>query len=446
MKKKLLSCLGIILFLAGFIFSHITGTTIVKDTFASTSMSLPAVLYSVSNTAAVLLTLVVIFALIALISYWGRQNNVGFLFLALSVVLFIICLIILCCDTDNYVIYNDLVAALKENGIKSVKKRDVHITITPDVFCYITSALGILAVAIGFPKLSNHNLRQELKREIEPYIFIGPHLILFLLFFLVPVIYGVYAAFTKWDIFGTPKFVGLANFKTILFDAENVYYHQFRNGLWNTVKFVICSVPGCIILPLGLALALRPRLKGSKVLQGIFYLPALMSASSVMLAWEFFFKKTYGMLNNLFGSTANWFEPPYSWIMVVVISVWWCNGSNMVIFQSALAGIPQDHYEAASIDGANTWQKFWNITLPGIRYPLAYTLTHSIVAQFNVYAQVDILLGYDNGEANAVLMMYIRDTAFKQQVAGIASAMALVLGVCIALCTLMQVRVMREQN
>ncbi len=446
MKKKWLTCAAILLFLLGFAFSHITGEAVVRETGVSTGMSFPALLYSVSSTAAVLLTLVVIFALIALISYMTRQNSVGFLFLVLAVLLFIACVIMLCTDTSNYVIYNDLNAALKERGVKGFKKRDVKISITPDLFCYLTCALGLAALGLGAPGMRGHTPRGNLKREVEPYLFIGPHLILFLLFFLVPVIYGIYAAFTKWDIFGTPEFVGLANFKTILFDKENIYYRQFRNGLWNTVKFVAYSVPGCVILPLCLALAMQVKMKGNKFMQGLFYLPALMSASSVMLAWEYFFKKTYGMLNNLFGSTANWFEPPYSWIMVVLITIWWCNGSNMVIYQSALAGIPRDHYEAASIDGANAWQKFWNITLPGIRYPLAYTLTHSIVSQFNIYAQVDILLGYDNGEANAVLMMYIRDTAFKQGVAGIASAMALVLGVCIAVCTAMQVRVMREEG
>ena len=132
--------------------------------------------------------------------------------------------------------------------------------------------------------------------------------------------------------------------------------------------------------------------------------------------------------------------------LIVIITIWWFTGGNMVIYQSALAGIPQDHYEAASIDGANGWQKFWYITLPGMRYPLSYTLTTTIVAQFNVYAQVDILLGYDNNGANAVLLMYIRDIAFTQRIAGMASSMALILGLCIALATFVQVRVMRESN
>ena len=115
-------CIAIFLFLTGFVFSGITGTATVRNTPVSTHMSFPGVLYSVSNTAAVLLILVVIFAVIALISYWNNQNSAGFLFLALSILLFIVCSIMLCLDTDNYVIYNDLAASLKDAGIKGFKK------------------------------------------------------------------------------------------------------------------------------------------------------------------------------------------------------------------------------------------------------------------------------------------------------------------------------------
>ena len=445
MKKNYLACIAIVAFLVMFVFSGITATTTAKEVTVSTSRSFLEILYSLSSTAAVFFTLVVTFALIALISYLARQNSVGFLFIALSSVLFCICVILLCTEKNNYMLYNTLSDMLKATGAKGVKKRDVTIIVGLDSLAWVTIGLSILSAVFGFPKKAADSRIHMLRKEIKPFLFVGPHLIIFLLFFLIPTIYGIYAAFTKWDIFGNPTFVGFNNLRILLFEKSNVYYRQLRNGLWNTIKFVIYSVPGCIVFPLMLALALRVRFRGNKFFQGLFYLPALMSASSVMLAWEYFFKKSYGMMNNLFGSTANWFQPPYSWIMVVLITIWWCTGGNMVIYQSALAGIPQDYYEAASIDGANPWQTFWNITVPSMRYPLAYTLTTSIVAQFNIYAQVDILLGYDNSEANAVLMMYIRDTAFSQQVAGMASAMALILGLCIAICTAPQVRIMQKE-
>lgn len=158
------------------------------------------------------------------------------------------------------------------------------------------------------------------------------------------------------------------------------------------------------------------------------------------------FNPDYGILNNFFGSTANWFRPPYSWIVVVVVTVWWCTGGTMVIYQSALASIPRDQYEAAEVDGAGTWQKFFSITLPNMRYPLMYTFITTVVAQFNIYGQPDILFGFTNQEANAVLLQYIYENSVKNQVAGMASAMAVILGLCIMAVSFVQMRVMVRNN
>ena len=152
------------------------------------------------------------------------------------------------------------------------------------------------------------------------------------------------------------------------------------------------------------------------------------------------------MMNHFFGSTANWFTPPYSWIMLVIITVWWCTGSTMVIYQSALASIPQDQYEAAAVDGANAIQKFISVTLPNMIYPLMYTLVTAVVAQFNIFGQPDILLGFNNQEANAVLLQYIYENSVKKQVAGMSSAMAVILGLCIMCVTFIQIRIMVKNN
>ena len=251
-------------------------------------------------------------------------------------------------------------------------------------------------------------------------------MILFVTFSLVPIIYGLYAAFTKWDLYNDPVFNGLANFKTILFDSSNTYYAQLRNGLGNTFKFVIYSTPLCILVPFTIAMATKQVAKGSKILQAIYYLPSLMSTTTVMLTWKYFFNNTYGMANNLLGSTWNWFAPPYSWLMLVIVTA--------------------DQYEAAAIDGAGAWQKFKYITLPNMSYPLMYTLITTLIAQFNVYGQPNLLTEYSYNGANAVLLMYIRDAAFKQQVAGISSSMALILGLTIMCVSFLQIRLMRGDN
>ena len=132
--------------------------------------------------------------------------------------------------------------------------------------------------------------------------------------------------------------------------------------------------------------------------------------------------------------------------MLVIITIWWGNGGTMVIYQSSLASIPEEQYEAASIDGANAVQKFFYVTLPNMSYPMMYTLVTTIIAQFNVYGQPQMMMGYNYDGANAVLMMYIKDTAFAQGVAGIASAMALILAAIIMVVAAIQIRIMFKDS
>lgn len=125
-----------------------------------------------------------------------------------------------------------------------------------------------LATLLAMPALGSASNRRALKRDLLPYAYIGPHLFFFIVFFVTPAIYGVYAAFTKWDLFNEPVFIGLENFRTMLFDSSNTYYRQLRNGLFNTIKFVIYSVPFCILVPLSLACALPVAAARQQVLSG----------------------------------------------------------------------------------------------------------------------------------------------------------------------------------
>ena len=115
----------------------------------------------------------------------------------------------------------------------------------------------------------------------------------------------------------------------------------------------------------------------------------------------------------------------------------------MVIYQSALASVPTELFEAAAVDGANEWNKFKSITLPSMRYPIMYTFILAVVAQFNIYGQPLMLTGFANNESNAVLLMYVYENAIKKQVAGISAAMALVLGLCIMAVSYVQIRLLR---
>lgn len=152
---------------------------------------------------------------------------------------------------------------------------------------------------------------------------------------------GIYAAFTDWNIFEAPKWVGFKNFNEILFNSDSTFYRQFHTGLWNTVQFVIYSVPLIIIIPLLMALAINSRILGYKVFQSIYYAPSLLSISAVVLTWIFMFNKNNGLINNILNLDWNWGgsgsalgktggTQPYTWMGLVIITVWWCIGQNLV--------------------------------------------------------------------------------------------------------------------
>jgi len=431
--------------LAAFAFSSVTASTTVKDITISTRVSLLSALYSLSSGATLLLPLFMVLVLLAFISFCGKQTNVGFLFISSAFVIFIVLLIWYSSETRNTSQYTVLEDMLKEQGVR-FKKRDIIIRVIPNLTCYLTLALNIAASLVTIPPLGIKEKRYLLKREMEPYAFIAPHILFFVVFSLVPAVYGIYTAFTRWDLYNEPVFAGFKNLYTILFDSENSYYLQFRIGLINTIKHVVFTTPFLIVLPMCIALAMHTRCRGRKLFQSLYYLPSLLSASTVVLAWQYIFKRTYGVMNNFFMSSVDWYTPPYTWIIQVVVTVWWGLGANMIIYQSALAGIPQDQYEAASIDGANGWRTFFCITVPNMRYPIMYTFVTTLVAEFGVNAQPEMLFGFRNSGSNAVIMMYIRTAAMQQGIAGIGSAMAFMLGICIMTVTLFQIRVMRSSD
>ena len=433
-------------FLVLFALSGVSASTTLKETTVSTWMSLPKLFFSLSSASILLIPLSLVCMVCALAAIFGRQRNVAMMFSLVAFLAFGSFILLFSMEEMNSALYTPLSDALKEAGVK-FKKRDVKEIVTAfSPLVYIALAAAGAMALLCMPRWGRESDRRGVKRDLLPYAYIAPHLFFFIIFFITPAVYGVYAAFTKWDLFNEPVFTGLENFRTMLLDSQNTYYRQLRNGLWNTVKFVLYSVPFCILVPLTLALALHAKSRGSKFFQAMYYFPSLLSITTVTLSWRYMFSPDYGVMNRFFGSTANWFTPPYSWAVIVIVTVWWCTGSTMVIYQSALASIPQDHYEAAAVDGAGAWQKFLHITLPGMRYPLMYTFVTAVVAQFNIYGQPLILTGFANKEANAVLLMYIQENAVKKQVAGMSAAMALVLGLCIMVVSFVQLRVMRSNT
>lgn len=287
------------------------------------------------------------------------------------------------------------------------------------------------------------------EKKVLPWLFLFPHLIIFSLFFLIPMVFGVYISFTDWDLFGSPNFVGFSNYQELFFNQDSIFYEQLRIGLKNTFLFVIFTVPFCIAVPLLLAAGLNAKPKLAKIFQSIFYMPSLFAISAIVIIWTLIFNVNYGPINTILGSSVPWTgTQPYAWIALVVVTVWWTIGGNMVIYQAALNGISKDFYEAADIDGASSIQKFFKITLPAIKGQLLYTVVMTTIAQFNVYGQPLMLTGGGPNNSTRVLLMYIQQNAFGsgQSIAGMASAMAVILGLCIMVVSFIQFRFLRNKD
>lgn len=287
------------------------------------------------------------------------------------------------------------------------------------------------------------------KLNLTPYLFVSPHIIIFLIFFAYPLIYGIYASFTKWNLFTDPVWVGLQNFNTILFNTESTFYRQFWNGLGNTIKFVLMCVPPQIIIPLFIANLLSKKPKGHTVFQSLFYLPTLFSITAVTLTWLFIFNRSLGLWNRVFGTDINWYaQQPYAWITILVTTLWWGIGINMIIYIAALSGVDKSVLEASEIDGASGMKRFWYVVIPSIRFPLIYTLITTTIAQFNIYGQPLMLTNGGPNESTSVLLMYIRNLAFGTgtPIAGLSSAMAVLLGLVIAVVSIGQLIITRKQN
>lgn len=284
-------------------------------------------------------------------------------------------------------------------------------------------------------------------------LFLAPHTLIFTIFFIIPFFYGIIISLYKWNMFFPDKrtFIGLENFQKILFDSESIYHEYFFNGLKNTFTFVGLSVPFLILIPLLFAMLINVEPKGYKTFRGIFYLPSLLSISTLVLIWRWVLNTNVGILNLTLGELGfdkiPWLaEQPFAWISLVLMTVWWTIGGNMVIFTASLKEIPDSLYEAADVDGANGWQKFWRITIPGMRNQLVYITIMTTLASFNVFGQPQLATGGGPSESTKVLMMYIREIAFGGSVPnpGIATAMAILLGIIMILISIFQSRLLKR--
>ncbi len=264
------------------------------------------------------------------------------------------------------------------------------------------------------------------REEFAAGIFLAPALILLGIFLIFPIGYLGYLSFTGGSFTRSGvHWVGLNNYLRLLLTPD------FWQVIFNTLYFTIGTVVPSIVLSLGLAILLNRNLPFTGVFRTIYFIPSIVSLVAAGLGFRWLFQ-TDGAVNSLlsnFGfNKIPWLSDPL-WAMPVLIlmSIWKQIGFNMVVFLAGLQTIPVNRYEAAELDGANSWQQFWYITLPGIQSTLIFAVITTVIFTLKSFEQAYVITGGGPLNSTNLLVYYIYDRAFAQFDFGYAAAAAIVL-------------------
>jgi multiple sugar transport system permease protein len=272
---------------------------------------------------------------------------------------------------------------------------------------------------------------------------VAPFVLTFALVFLYPTLRLVELSFTNSPLIGTGEWVGLDNFRRLLTDR------LFLTSLKNNGYFVLLTVIPTTVLALVIALMVT-RLKGSlqALALAIFFLPYILPVSVVTQIWTWMLDFQFGVLQPvidfLYGRPVPVFKNPY-WVMpmVALVTIWWTNGFNVLLFIAGLRNIPRDYYEAAQLDGATRLQQFRRVTWPLLWPVTALVLTLQLILQLKIFDQVYLLSAGGPFNSSYVLLLMVYREAFQLNNGGYASAVALVLFVLIAVLSVLQFQLLR---
>lgn len=287
--------------------------------------------------------------------------------------------------------------------------------------------------------------RVALAEERWGYLFIMPWLLGFLFFTLGPMIASLYFSFTRYEFPLTPKWIGLKNYATALFEDELFYV-----SLANTIYYVGIGVPLGLIVSLLLAMLLDRSIRGRAVWRTIYYLPSIVPTVASTFLFMYIFQPEYGLINGwiwkLFRvegpgwfNSKQWVKPTF-----ILLSLWGAGGPRMIIFLAGLQNIPSELYEAAEVDGAGRWQKLLNITIPMLSPTIFFNLITGIIGAFKIFGPAYVATSGGPYYGSYFYVLHLFNNAFQYWNSGYASALAWILFLIILVLTLIQFKVARS--
>jgi multiple sugar transport system permease protein len=267
--------------------------------------------------------------------------------------------------------------------------------------------------------------RAQRREAIEAYLCIAPWLIGFLLFIGGPILHSAYLSLTDYSLLAPAEFVGLENYQALARDP------LFWLSLKITLIYTAVHVPLAIAGGFALALLLNQNIRFVALWRTVFYLPAVVSGVAVALLWLWVFNPELGLANRFLGLFG---LEPVGWLLstrwalpaLIIISLWNVGG-GIVIYLAGLQGIPTELYEAAHIDGANGWHRFWSVTVPLMTPVLFFQMVVGMIGAFQVFTNPLVLTNGGPANATLVYVLYFYLNAFSFFKMGYASALAWIL-------------------
>ena len=288
-------------------------------------------------------------------------------------------------------------------------------------------------------------MKLNLREHLEGYLFISPWILGMVLFALGPILASFGLAFTRWNLFTEPEYVGWANFQKLAHDP------LFYKSVFNTIYYTVFAVPLGLVLALGLAMLVNHRLRGINFFRTAFFLPNVVAGIAMLLLWKWLFDPNFGLINLFLDWTGlmavlEWIglgRP--QWISsrtgampgMIFMSIWGLGGS-MMIFLAGLQNIPRELIEAAELDGAGPWKRFRYVTLPLLTPTIFFLMMVGVIASLQIFNQAYVMTQGGPAHATLFYVLYLFQTAFERFQMGYACAMALVLFIITLIVSLIQ--------
>ena len=274
---------------------------------------------------------------------------------------------------------------------------------------------------------------------IEPWLFLLPALIVFGIFLYYPFVKTLYLSTFLTNKYGEAKaFVGFKNYADILYGGRS---GEFWNSMWVTVRFVLFVTLGGLAMGIITSLLTEKKFPGNAFASAIFAMPIAIASSAASMSFKMILHPSIGLLNKMLGTQINWLNDiNYTFTVICFLAVWLATGINFIFISAGLRNIPADLYESASIDGANSWQKFKSITIPCLSPTLFFQVIIDIINAFQTFNIVKILtLGGPMESTNTIVYSIYLD-AFRNFRFGAAAARSIILFLIIMIITLIQFR------